>query len=109
MKKPKDIIDLLFMIKKRGGLYIGTKSITRLRSFIDGYMFAMNLENKEYNACIFYNFNDWMAQKYNVKKSILWDIYLLNLTNNEEKSFDLFFEDLETFLKEYNIDIPEVN
>ncbi len=109
MKKPKDIIDLLFMIKKRGGLYIGTKSITRLRSFIDGYMFAMNLENKEYNAGIFYNFNDWMAQKYNVKKSILWDIYLLNLTNNEEKSFDLFFEDLETFLKEYNIDIPEVN
>lgn len=109
MKKPKDIIDLLFMIKKRGGLYIGTKSITRLRSFIDGYMFAMNLENKEYNAGIFYNFNDWMAQKYNVKKSILWDIYLLNLTNNEEKSFDLFFEELEMFLKKHNIDIPEVD
>ena len=109
MKKPKDIIELLFMIKKRGGLYIGTKSITRLKSFIDGYKFVMNLENKEYNADVYYQFNDWMAQKYNVKESILWDMYLLKLTDDEGKSFDLFFEELEMLLKEHNIDIPEID
>ena len=48
MTKPDNIICLLMMIKLRPGLYIGTKSLVRLCSFIDGYKFAMICDNKKY-------------------------------------------------------------
>ena len=108
MEKQIKIIELLLTIKSIPGLYIGTKSITRLKSFIDGYRFIMDSENREYGVNIYYDFNEWMAHKYFIREPILWDTFLLGLVNSEEKAFDLFFEELEAFLKENNLEIPKI-
>lgn len=108
MTKPDNIICLLMMIKLRPGLYIGTKSLVRLCSFIDGYKFAMICDNKKYKINQYYEFNEWLAQKYHIRESILWDDYLIRFVQNESEAFDLFYEELEAFLKENNIEIPNV-
>lgn len=109
MNKPNDIIDLLFMIKKRPGAYIGKRSIVKLKSFLDGYCCALIYENINYNLDIYYSFNEWLAERYNINSVVLWDTYLVQKTKDEALSFDLFFEELEIFLRENNIEIPKIN
>ena len=108
MDKPNNIIDLLFMIKKRPGAYIGNKSIVKMKSFIDGYCCALMYESINYNLEIYYLFNEWLAVRYNINSVVLWDTYLVEKTNDEALAFDLFFEELETFLRDNNFEIPEI-
>ncbi len=96
-----DILNLIKMVKLKPGLYVGRKSLVKLRSFLDGYVFAMRYNNIKYNSVQYNMFNDWIASKYNIRTSELWDTYLPRITNNEEKAFDLFFEELEEFLKKH--------
>lgn len=109
MNKPSNIIDLLMMVKQRPAMYIGSKSLLRLRSFIDGYTFAMECENIDCSADVYYTFNEWLAQKYNIWESILWDKYLSSIAKDKVDPFDLLFEDLEVYLKENNIEVPRID
>lgn len=108
MIKPNNIVDLLFMIKKRPGAYIGEKSIIKLKSFLDGYRCALEYENIEYGVNIYRLFNDWIAKKYNIISVELWDAFLLRKTENAAAAFDLFFEEFDLFLRENDIEIPVV-
>lgn len=103
-----DVLNLIKMIKLKPGLYIGSKSLVKMRSFLDGYFFAMRCNNIEYNSVQYNNFNTWISKKYNIRTSELWDTYLLKVTNNEEDAFDLFFEELEGFMKENNFENSKI-
>lgn len=106
--KCHNIIELLYMIKQKPGLYIGYKSLQRLRCFIDGYRFAMKCEGIDYDVITYNNFNEWIADKYNIREPILWDRYLLDLSNNnQDVAFDLFFENLEIYVNDNNIKISD--
>ena len=76
--------------------------------FLDGYKFAMICDNKKYKINQYHEFNEWLAQKYHIRESILWDDYLIRFVQNESEAFDLFYDELEAFLKENNIEIPNV-
>ncbi len=103
MENNLNLISTLFKIKSKPGMYLGTKSATKLKSFIDGYIYAMNKENIECGSKVYYSFNDWFAENHNIRESILWDIFLLNETNDEKIAFDLFFKEFEIFLDKNNI------
>lgn len=68
----------------------------------------MRQEEIDCGESLYYDFNKWLAEKYNVRESILWDVYLPNACDMLNDAFDLFFEELEVFSKENNIEIIEV-
>lgn len=44
MKTVKTVTELLLEIRKRPGMYLGTRSMIRLRCYINGYIYAMKHE-----------------------------------------------------------------
>ena len=103
-KYNEDLLNVIFSIKKIPGIYLGTKSVSRLRSFLDGFSLGYNYPSMKPN---FRDFQERMEAKYRVRESIGWDMILLRQTNDETQAFDLFFEEFEECLKECGIDIPE--
>lgn len=95
-------MSLLLKIKERPGLYLGEKSLPKLRSFINGYIYAMNHENGlncgEEN---YYGFNKWINKKYNIVNPIFWENSLTNVPDSD--AFDMFYEELDIYLKTIGI------
>ncbi len=109
------LIKFSFEIKKRPLLFLTKKSITELFfvqfGFIFGYNNACNYELREFyektkNGNAWVDFNNYMFKKYNIHSKDGSE--LIAYCKSEEKAFDLFFEELEIFLKENNIEIPEI-
>ena len=95
------ILDVIFSIKKIPGIYLGTKSVTRLKSFLDGFRLGYSYPSmKPY----FRDFQERMEAKYRVRECISWDMILLRHTKDEAQAFDLFFEE---YLKENGTDRSE--
>ena len=105
-----NLINLIYKIKRNPYLYLeNKKNLSELFYIMEGFSIAYIYENYERSLGIIPGFDDWIHNKYNNKSTNSWKNVLLINTKSEKEDFDLFFEDLETFLKEYNIDIPEVD
>lgn len=106
----RNIYDVIELVRKRPSMYLGVDSISRLRSFLNGYCFAVYFNNDiEYDDKLiplpFGFFNDFIAEKFNVTESIGWSEILLRQVNqNEEDGLKLFFE---LFDKYKNITIEQ--
>lgn len=109
MNNTDDIISLLLAIKNRPGVFIGFRSITKMKSFIDGYLFYLKINKIEIHNDIYNDFNVWLERKYNVKRVIDWNFYLIEETNHERKAFELFFKELDIYLQEKNIRIQALH
>lgn len=96
-------ITLISKIKEHPTAFLGKRSLQLLRIYIDGYLYAMQQEEIDCGENIYYAFNEWLAEKYSVRESILWDCYLPNVCDNINEAFDLFFE--EFFLYIDSVDI----
>lgn len=92
-----NIIPLLYKIQNCPGMFIGKKSIIRLRSFIDGYIFALKMAGLEFVADDYYLFCDWLSNKYDVKGAASYETYLPRITGNESDAFDLFYLNLQEY------------
>lgn len=100
------LLSMVLKIKSKPGLYIGNKSITKLRSFLDGFSVGYSYPNV---MNLFPGFQDYIELKYSCKLTISWNDILLFFSNNKEDvAFDLFFEELELFLKENNLEVPDI-
>lgn len=96
------IINLLLKIKDRPGLYLGEKSLPKLRSFINGYIYAMKHENGlDCGEEVYYDFNDWLNKKYNIINPIFWERSLRNMSISD--AFDLFYKELDIYLKTIDV------
>ena len=97
--KSEYFYEMLESVKQRPGMYLGICSITRLRSFLDGYMGArqdlglpVTKEESE-----FYKFQDWIQERFDIKSYYGWnDIILLN-SADEKDALNKFFELFEKF------------
>ncbi|MBV6625618.1 MAG: hypothetical protein KI793_22270 [Rivularia sp. (in: Bacteria)] len=94
--KTEYFYEMMESIKKRPGMYLGKCSITRLRSFLDGYIGArrdLGLPETE-EETEFYKFQDWIQERFEIKSYYGWnDIILLNSVDERDalnKFFDLF-------------------
>lgn len=94
--------ELMKHIKKRPGMYVGDKSLTKLGWFFEGYvMCAKEIGDDSY--IIFDEFRDFVEKKYRIseykttsKKSYVEIIMLFEWS--EERALDKFFELYEEFV-----------
>jgi hypothetical protein len=84
-------------------MYIGSKSILRLKSFLDGYSFAaMDFDIEERGQPEFGAFHDWVARKFGWYESTLgWPNIILQETGHDESAaVDHFYQLLDEFRSE---------
>jgi hypothetical protein len=91
--------EMLDSIKQRPGMYIGRCSLTRLRSFLDGYMGAradlgipLTQQEKEFNQ-----FPDWIQDRFKITSTQSWDSIILFHSADEREALDNFFKLFEEF------------
>lgn len=95
-----NIYELIDKIRLRPALYIGNHSVTRLNSFLHGYVCALHdfkIEMTEKPQ--FHNFHDWVAMRLNRYEGTSgWCNMLLKAENgDEEKALERFFVYLDEF------------
>lgn len=101
-KPPKSIFDLIDMedFRKRTAMYIGEKTISSLKSFIDGYFYATWTNDIEIDDKVqFGDFHDWVAQHYKWKESTAgWKTIILKECDGDEiRAVDQFFDLFDEF------------
>lgn len=90
-----DIHEMIIKIIHKPISYLGSKSISKLRCFIDG--FSIGYDYPHFHP-FFPEFQSFIETKYKINYSDSWNNILLKITNDEEKAFDLFVEEFESFL-----------
>ena len=96
----KDVLKAVLLVKEKPVGYIGAKSITRLKCFLDGFCFGYNYPS---TGSFFPAFQERIEAKYRWKYNDSWAAILLKITNDEEKAFDLFYKEFQCFLEENTI------
>ena len=86
------------MIKQRPGAFLGGKSALKLKSFLDGFEYAMFLCNNESFTKNCADFKKWFEVKYNIRTTESWYAYLIRYYD-DVKAFDVFFSEAEGFYK----------
>ena len=94
----KNFNELIKEIKVRPGIYLGEKSLSKLKSFLDGYFVASG----DYT---YGNKNFFEYLKVNYPKAITktwygWEQVILAHSSSQEEAFDKFFVLYEDFLGE---------
>ncbi len=98
------IYDILDGVRENPALVMGSKSITVLRSFLDGAGYASRILGiddcyNDFAPIPFRFFNDYVAHYYNcVESTAGWANILLDKNNGDEQaSFDMFYTLLDNF------------
>ena len=88
------LYDLLERIKTRPGMYLGQPSITRLNMLLTGYSLARielglppTKQEEEFDG-----FQDWLAERYQIKSTHGWDKIILFYAADEREAFLNFFK-----------------
>ena len=97
--KSKYFYEMLESVKQRPGMYLGICSITRLRSFLIGYMGArqdlglpVTEEENEFDK-----FQEWIQERFEIKSSHGWNDIILFYSADEKDALNKFFELFEKF------------
>ena len=97
----ENIYNLIDLVERRPGMYIGDARISSLRSFLDGYQFAATVHNIEKKQVFppFWYFHEWAMHKYGWGESTAgWkNIILEENQNDEELALTKCFELLKEF------------
>lgn len=96
------LFEMLKKIQKCPRVYLMDKSLTLLSEFINGYMFCQNDYLGEQSQ-LFEGFEEYIHKKYNIftTHSAIQIINFFSVT--EDRAFDKFYELLEEFLKEQEL------
>jgi hypothetical protein len=93
------LYQLLQEIKTRPGMFLGNCSITRLRSFLDGYRSAradLGLPLTEQEKA-FNEFQTWLQRRFKINSTQGWDSILLLHSTDERAALNHFFELFDQF------------
>lgn len=111
-KVEKSVIDfLLGYFRQRPGMYLGRNQISLLSTFMTGYRFSLQENGYDISSDPFFG-NDsggffiWFQNKRGYSSSSNWYLTILKECNGEEeKALELFFNLLEEYKNELNINI----
>ena len=101
-------------IKKRPGMFLGSKSINLLVAYINGIGHHAYVNNPYISPVLIYdNFNDWYMKKHKIEDKngyvIWWNHILYVCANSDYHAFDRFISEFEEYIAEiYNVKLPEV-
>lgn len=105
------ISDALDTLRSRPSMYLGARSVTRLRVFLDAFGF-LHLDGKirlSTGTPDFGQFSNWVSMKYGCIGSVEgWDGVLLRISSGDEaKALATFLQDLDEFRKlDPDVQIP---
>jgi hypothetical protein len=104
-----DLYDLIANIQKRPAMYLGQPSITHLRTFLSGYLFARRQfdtpqteQEKQFS-----NFQTWIQQKFNITSNQSWDKIILFFSQDEQTALKQFFELFNEFASQHQNGAPQ--
>lgn len=105
-KNISNLLNLLNAIKIKPHLTVESKNLTEVFFIMEVFSIAYMFEGYDKEVGFIPGFSDWIHHRYNDSSVRSWkDVLLLN-SQSESDAFDLFFKELEEFMKENNIDIP---
>lgn len=96
MDTPKNFYELLLMIKKYPGAFLGKKSAQKLKSFLDGFEYAMILCRNDRYIKSYNDFKEWFEIKYDIKSVGSW-YEILSQKYDDTQAFDVFLNEAEEF------------
>jgi len=92
------IVDKLYEMKPRLGMYLGIKSLTLLKVYIEGYI-ARQIEFDATFKSTYWGFTEYVQKHFNINHNRNWLSIILFFSPNEEAAVDLFYELLDEFLQ----------
>ena len=100
-KFDEDILSMLAKMRPHPQFYLGEKSISRLRCFLDGFSVGYSYPHLK---PLLPGFQEYIEAKYPLDLSSLsWNHILLLVTHNDEAAaLDLFYSELDSFLSGNN-------
>lgn len=92
-----DILNIIYEIKKKPGLYLTTPTIGALKNFLFGWI-ARDPSNIT-NDNIINEFQIWLEEKYNLKSTQSWDRIIYFYSKDEYHALNQFYQFLDEFLE----------
>ena len=89
-------MQLLDNIKDRPSLFLGQKSVTLLRPFIDGYLTLH--PNQEEIFQFLHDFSLWLLDQHSITLNIAWE-QILREKYDDKEGFEQFFLQFEKFVQ----------
>lgn len=96
----QSVYELLDVIRKKPGIYIGEPSLTALNHFIHGFAYALMATENPFDDedPPFSGFHDWIASRFGFAQSTLgWTNMLLRSVGDETAAFERFFIELDEY------------
>ena len=89
--------EVIASIRRKPGLYLGRKSVSRLRAFLDGDAYAFKKSGLAGKIDPDLDeFEKWLMANEGMRSQFRWErVILLYANQNEEIAFDLFFDRLD--------------
>lgn len=94
-----ELQDILQQIKNRPAMYLGSRSISCLYAFLNGYIgtrhnsgLSPTKQEEQLN-----DFQEWITNKYRITTAHSWAKIILFYSGDEREALDKFFELWETF------------
>jgi hypothetical protein len=99
------VFDLFARVRNKPALFVGEKSLIRIRAFVDGYIVgAAECKRLPQGLDTFHDFHDWIAKKFNFTAPTSgWCNMILDRTESDAQAFDRFYELLDEFCRERGI------
>ena len=95
--EPDNLLNLIIKIEPRPALFVGNTDLLCLYQFLSGYCFSKQEENEAYGNWLSVGFREFLAEKYNDKRSFNWASLLIE-NEDDGKSTDAFFRLLHKYL-----------
>jgi hypothetical protein len=105
------LYDMLDKIKQNPAIFLGKIALTRLRSFLDGYMGAradLGLPETQQET-EFNQFQDWIQSRFKITSSQSWDSIILFYSEDERDGLNNFFRLFYEFKTEKINQKEEIN
>lgn len=80
---------LLSAVEKRPPMYLGGRSLSCLKSFIDGWMYARGGASEDLQ--VFDGFQRWVQQRFGINTSQSWAKIILFFSQDDSDALDSFF------------------
>lgn len=90
--------ELILAIEERPGLFIGHKTITGLKHFLDGYASGVCDSGGGFLRTVTQEFGVFVAKWYRLPEALHWSRVLLVMANTEEEAFDDFMRLFHLFI-----------
>ncbi len=89
------LVGLVKEMRARPAMYLGRRSISCLRSFLDGWL--LGKPDSDSDLEILESFQAWIVSKYGVRGNQSWDRIILFYSQDEADGLDRFFDLFERF------------